>query len=277
MTSPPKIIPCAKGFVGKRSGVAGQPDYLDRGGEWMPSAGGPPECVATKPFATREKAEVGIKERAAKDAMPKNAENPAKPWIGGGKYIGPTWPMQLLPTDLYRHIERIGAERRLKFQEGIAKNFKPYTPTRFHYGNKLKWWLEYDGPRMIGNAKAFSNGREINVQMTIPPRYDTELFEVREKVAQYVFGVFHPAFGQFKFALTRMAMGDTINFEFPEGEDPKIRVFGNGDNAIALPLTGDGVAHRMNEFHIPRITKHRFPNMPPEFFPTFHVNPEFIK
>jgi hypothetical protein len=81
-----KIIPCNKGFVGKRGGrsqtmpgtISGTPDigdalaplhpeYLDQGGEWMPSAGGAPETVATKPFPTRETAQAGIDARAAKD------------------------------------------------------------------------------------------------------------------------------------------------------------------------------------------------------------------
>lgn len=81
-----KIIPCGKGFVGKRGGrqqtqpavVTGtldfdgvaypQPQYLDRGGEWLESCGGPPETVVTKPFHSRDAAEAGVKARAAKDA-----------------------------------------------------------------------------------------------------------------------------------------------------------------------------------------------------------------
>lgn len=60
-----RVIPCGKGFVGKKSG-AGAPDYLDQGGEWLPSFNGPPETVCTKPFPTPEATQAGIAQELAR-------------------------------------------------------------------------------------------------------------------------------------------------------------------------------------------------------------------
>lgn len=137
-----KIIPCGKGFVGKRGGqrqampgvVSGtmdtgaalsprHPEYLDRGGEWLPSAGGAPETVATKPFATRDAAQSGIDARAVKDgdAMRANAGelrpvnyNYSVMMFDGDGHVVPPHP------DVHAVIAKFNAERRRGILSGIV-------------------------------------------------------------------------------------------------------------------------------------------------------------
>jgi hypothetical protein len=68
----PKVIPCHRGFVARRTTSAGH-EYLDRGKKWMPSFGGPPETICTKPFASKLMAEAAVLEVAAENTLAKRS------------------------------------------------------------------------------------------------------------------------------------------------------------------------------------------------------------
>ena len=69
MSDSTRVVPCGKGFVGKRKGPGTDLDFLDEKGEWLPSYGGPPEAICTKPFLTVREADAGIEKRRSQDLL----------------------------------------------------------------------------------------------------------------------------------------------------------------------------------------------------------------